>query len=199
MTELSIPDPPRAAGRRERRKRQVRDQITAAARDLFERQGIAATTIGQIAAAADVAEKTFYNHFGTRAELLAELASEHREALLARVERARRSPATTRARIGELCRDLAGRRAEASPVALQLAAAAPADADDELERALLDLLEDGLARGDVAPALDTHFAAELAAAGIAAALRNHAVRPDYPLRLRLEQIADLIGAAIEPR
>lgn len=52
-----------AEGRMERRKREIRHRIVAAAMELFERQGFANTTMEQIAEAADVARKTLYNHF----------------------------------------------------------------------------------------------------------------------------------------
>jgi AcrR family transcriptional regulator len=49
--------------RLERRKREVREKILAAAFELFLRQGVAATTIEQICEHADVANRTFFNHF----------------------------------------------------------------------------------------------------------------------------------------
>lgn len=56
--------------RRERKKRLTRQRIVMAAVELFETQGYEQTTVAQIAAAADVDPKTFFNYFGSKDELL---------------------------------------------------------------------------------------------------------------------------------
>lgn len=49
--------------RLERKKRETRQKIIDVAMDLFQRQGFDNTTMEQIAAEADIARKTIYNHF----------------------------------------------------------------------------------------------------------------------------------------
>jgi AcrR family transcriptional regulator len=61
---------PEPEGLRERKKRQTREAIAAAALDLFVRQGYAATTIAQIAAAADVSPRTVFGYFASKEELV---------------------------------------------------------------------------------------------------------------------------------
>ncbi|MEU5862101.1 TetR/AcrR family transcriptional regulator [Nonomuraea sp. NPDC047529] len=56
--------------RRERKKRETRQRIVSAAIALFEEQGYEQTTVTQIAAAADVDPKTFFNYFRTKDEVL---------------------------------------------------------------------------------------------------------------------------------
>ncbi|MEU9831198.1 TetR/AcrR family transcriptional regulator [Streptosporangium sp. NPDC048047] len=56
--------------RRERKKRQTRQLIAEAAIRLFGEQGYEQTTVAQIAAAADVATKTFFNHFPSKEDVL---------------------------------------------------------------------------------------------------------------------------------
>lgn len=56
-------------GRRERKKRATRDAIFIAARTLFMKKGYDAVTVAEIAAAADVSEKTVFNHFATKEDL----------------------------------------------------------------------------------------------------------------------------------
>ena len=56
----------RAPGLRERKKLATRRAIRRAALALFESQGYAATTVEQIAQAADVAPMTVYRYFGTK-------------------------------------------------------------------------------------------------------------------------------------
>jgi AcrR family transcriptional regulator len=59
-----------AEGRRQKKARQTRRRILAAAAELFTRQGYTATTIQQIAEQADVAWQTVYSVFGTKAAIL---------------------------------------------------------------------------------------------------------------------------------
>lgn len=53
-------------GLRERKKRRTREAIRSAAFDLFDRMGYAATTVNEIAAAAEVSPATFYRYFPTK-------------------------------------------------------------------------------------------------------------------------------------
>lgn len=67
MANVKIPE---AEGRRQKKARQTRRRILAAAAELFIRQGYAATTIQQVAEQADVAWQTVYSVFGTKAAIL---------------------------------------------------------------------------------------------------------------------------------
>lgn len=57
---------------RERKKAQTRTAIVAAAIDLFERKGYDATTIDDIAEAADVSPRTFFRYFDSKVEVVME-------------------------------------------------------------------------------------------------------------------------------
>lgn len=63
-------------GLRSRKKAKRRDEIIAAARSLFERQGIDATTMADIAAAAGISAPTVFNYFGSKDGVLIALISE---------------------------------------------------------------------------------------------------------------------------
>jgi len=57
-------------GRRERKKRAVRDALVDAALDLFDQQGVDATTVEQISERADVAARTFHRYFASKLDVL---------------------------------------------------------------------------------------------------------------------------------
>ncbi|QYZ70036.1 TetR/AcrR family transcriptional regulator [Neotabrizicola shimadae] len=63
-------------GLRDRKKARRRDEIIAAARELFAAQGIDATTMADIAAAAEVSAPTLFNYFGSKDGILIAMISE---------------------------------------------------------------------------------------------------------------------------
>lgn len=67
LVELGETRPP---GRRERKKLQTRETIAREGLRLFLANGFRATTIAQIAEAADVAESTIFLHFATKEDIL---------------------------------------------------------------------------------------------------------------------------------
>ncbi|MEV4897276.1 TetR family transcriptional regulator [Nonomuraea sp. NPDC055795] len=68
--------------RRARKKRQTRELIAEAAFRLFAERGFEQTTVAQIAAAADVATKTFFNHFPSKEEVVFFAAGDYYEVTL---------------------------------------------------------------------------------------------------------------------
>jgi AcrR family transcriptional regulator len=59
-----------ALGLRERKKLRTRELIAEAALELFSAQGYQATTVAQIAEAADVSERTVFGYFATKEDIL---------------------------------------------------------------------------------------------------------------------------------
>ena len=77
MTAAVETEPP-ALNRQERRKRELHAHILDTAIELFAAQGVEATTTTQICEVADIARKTFFNHFTNKSALIQEFASQQR-------------------------------------------------------------------------------------------------------------------------
>lgn len=73
---LKQPQRQEEPGLRSRQKAKRRDEIIAAAQMLFESQGIDATTMADIAAAAGISAPTVFNYFGSKDGVLIALISE---------------------------------------------------------------------------------------------------------------------------
>jgi AcrR family transcriptional regulator len=151
-------DPARELSRRERRKLEVRRRILDAAEGLFEAQGVSKTRVAEICERADVAEKTFFNHFASKQDLLRELASEALGRLLSDIEQARKRPGTTRERLVAFFGCIAQHVEEAGPMHRELLTeiihvAHEAQTEREQVRVLKDafgaLVADGVAAGDL--------------------------------------------------
>jgi AcrR family transcriptional regulator len=66
-------------GRPDRRQRRNRTALLEAAVALFQERGVRATKLEEICAAADVAPRTFFNHFESREQLVREIAEQRAE------------------------------------------------------------------------------------------------------------------------
>jgi AcrR family transcriptional regulator len=65
------PTPPdQRSSLRERKRARTRQALVEAATDLFARHGYEATTVADIAAAADIGTRTFFSHFASKEEVL---------------------------------------------------------------------------------------------------------------------------------
>jgi len=197
-----------AEGRRERRKRELRGRIYESARELFLRQGFEATTVAQIAEAADVAQATFFNHFASKQALLHELSgevSDHLEEMVAR-QLERPVPASERI-LGfalSVASDIGEARGLARDVLLELlsSSARPGEAYPYLARAqgpFCELIRQGQARGEIRDDLDAEFLSEIVLGSLNVAVTHWIVDVDYPLEARLRETAAFVNQAIEPR
>lgn len=79
---MSTPSPPGAQeGLRSRKRRETRARISSAALALFLEKGFEATTVDEIAAAADVSKRSFFDYFPSKEEVIAAWQDEFGQAL----------------------------------------------------------------------------------------------------------------------
>jgi AcrR family transcriptional regulator len=84
-----------AEGLRERKRRQTRERISQAAMTLFLERGFEATTVDDIAAAADVSKRGFFDYFPTKEDVVAAWQDDFGNRLVAAVAaRPAREPLT---------------------------------------------------------------------------------------------------------
>ena len=155
-------------GLRERKKLATRSAIHDAGMRLFAENGFAATTVEEIAEAADVSRATVFTYFSNKEDIVlgdAPLAVEALANLLREREPGESTIAATRAWLG----DLKGWLEPELAIQQRLAREVPGvgarrlQASRDIERVIADALE-----AELGP--DSHLAARLAAASLMAAL-----------------------------
>jgi len=198
---------PAVEGRRERRKRELRVRIYETARQLFLEQGFEATTVVQIAEAADIAQATFFNHFASKQAVLAEMTNEVSVYLrkLVDAQLARAVPAKERIRgfAENVAEELAQTRGLARDVVLELMRSnrGPAEAYPYLKRAhepFTHILAEGQRRGEVRSDLDAPFLTDMVLGCLNVAVTHWIADPDYPLADRLRETVAFVSEAIQP-
>lgn len=193
--------------RRERRKLEVRMRIVDAARALFRSQGFGATRVTQICERADIAEKTFFNHFPTKQDVVAELATRAVDELLLSIEAARKRGRTTRERIELFFGELAETMAATGPPEKEMIAAivqvvhasrdTSADAR-KMHDAVGALVADGLEVGDVTTRHDPDTLAEMIIGAYYVLTFNFVNLDDFPIRQQAASVARFLADAFSP-
>ena len=113
----------RGAGRRERRRTEIRERLFRAALRLFAERGYLETTVEDITEAADVGKGTFFNYFPTKEHVLATFGAERIATIESALDEAKKGPVLPALR--RMAVDLAGMWAE-SPELLRAIYAAHA-------------------------------------------------------------------------
>jgi AcrR family transcriptional regulator len=194
--------------RRQRRLLEVRHRIVDAARELFEQQGFEATKVSAICARADVADKTFFNHFPTKGDVLRAIAADALDELLGEIEDARKAPGGTRERLRTFFETLATRTLDAGPMHRELltelihlshSAGTERDQARRLHHAFRALVRDGRAAGDVSLAHSLETQTDVVVGAFYALMFNWANLDDYALRRQALAAARFLADALEAK
>jgi AcrR family transcriptional regulator len=190
--------------RRERRRLEIRERILTAAVSLFEAQGYEATTVNEIAQAADIAYGTFFNHFPSKLDLLRELSDRSLREVFANVEEVRKGPGTYLERLVLVFEGAARQAEEKGPQArdlinamLALAFPETAVSDDRRMRLLFrQLLEDGRAEGAIRDDVELEVLAEVVVGTWYAMFLSWVHDDGYPLRDRASATARFLASTL---
>lgn len=190
-------------GRRERKKLEVRARIYAVARELFGKHGFEATTVDEIAQAADVAPATFFNHFQSKQALLELMTGEvvdHLHAMT--VESLEREGAVLErlhAFVSRCALELGENRASARETLLEFMRldGSPDGPHPYLERLFepfVSLVSEGQARGEVRRDHEAAFLTQMMIGMLNSAMTSWFANPDYPVE---EGLVAAVEFAIE--
>ncbi|WP_319457471.1 MULTISPECIES: TetR/AcrR family transcriptional regulator [unclassified Mycobacterium] len=180
--------------RTDRRKQEIRDRILQAAFELFLSQGIDATKIEDICERADVANRTFFNHFATRQEMIQALAEKRllnlREVVLDR------SAEPVPSRLTGVFGDIAAALVEAGDTYRAMIGAmlvttvgSGTQRGFGLHDAFLELVKDGVAKGEISSKHDPQILADLLVGGLVVGIVNWTIDTTYSLETGLRDSA----------
>lgn len=203
LTEFTIDSVP--AGRRERRRVEIRERLVRAALRIFTAKGFTATTCEDITNAADVGKGTFFNYFPSKDHILAAFAEMQLDKLRALVKEApgihesapqmlqKMSERMTAepSRTPEITRMMLLANLSTEPVRRAMSAY-----QEEGLSLLSQLVELGQQRGEIRT---DYSAAEIAGAFrhiIFGALLLWSLRPDVPLKERVDSSIQLLWKGI---
>lgn len=195
-------------GRRERRKLEVRGRLLEAAQALFEEKGVQAATVAEICERADVAHKTFFNHFPAKQDLVRAMAGESIEVLLGEIEQAKAAGTTTARRIELFFEQVAARAAAAGPMHRDFLTAiiqAAQQADDEpvsarrLHAAFGAIVQAGIDAGEVTRRHPPETLTETILGVYYALMFNWANLDGYPIAARARAAGAFLAEALSPR
>jgi AcrR family transcriptional regulator len=176
----------------DRRKMEVRDRILGSAFDLFLSQGVAATTLEEICEHADVANRTFFNHFPTRQDMMRALA----ESRLLNLHDVviDRSSEPVPARLVGLFDDIARALVKSSDTYREVIAEMLASSGYGIQRGFalhatfLELVKEGVARGEVSVRHDAQTLADIIVGALTGGIVNWTVDKTYSLETGLHDL-----------
>jgi AcrR family transcriptional regulator len=176
----------------ERRKLEVREKIFAAAFELFLSKGVAATTIEEICERADIANRTFFNHFATRQDMIRALAQRRLvnlhdvvfdradQPIPARLIGLFDDIATALVGSGDTYREIIGEMLATSGYGIQRGS--------NLHDTFVELVKEGVARGEVSARHDAQTLADIIVGALSGGIVNWTVDRTYSLETNLHDL-----------
>lgn len=204
---VSTPSPADLS-RRERRKLEVHGRILEAAGDLFSEHGYPNSKVAEICERADVAHKTFFNHFPSKQHLLREIASLGIDELLVDIEAARKQGHSTPERLAAFFSVVAERTAQAGPMNRELVtelvhvvhdSTAKSEQARKLHDAFGAIVSDGLEAGDVTRRHDAETLTEMILGAYYVLMFNYANLDDFPIERQAAAVARFLADALAPQ
>jgi len=198
--------PTRPASRFEQQRRRNREALLEAAIDLFQQRGVRGVKLEEICERADVAPRTFFNHFETREHLYQAIAQQRAAQLAALFD----APAPESRPVHERLPELFARIAEylaARPLYRELVGEmlhVRTDGGSEvvrsrpLGRAAQRFVASGVARGEITDAVSEDVLADILLGALTTALSNWSASDSYDLPRELAHIANALLLLFTP-
>lgn len=191
-------------GRRERKKLEMRERILDEASALIEDQGLAATTVDQIADRVDISQTTFFNYFPSKAALVEALVARLVDLWNSVVDEAHAADASAVNKVRTLFQRTAdlthGQHRRLRDLIVETTRA-PLDAPSGLARMRAYFREDlaeGQARGDVRSDRDAGTLADSVLGLYVSVLLFWTTETEYPIAERLVAAAGIATEIISP-
>lgn len=187
--------------RTDRRKQEVRGRILQSAFDLFLSQGVDATKIEDICERADVANRTFFNHFATRQDMVRALAQQRLLNLHNVIFDRSSQPVPARLigvfddisaalmKSGDTYREMIGAMIGTGGLGLHRGSA--------MHETFLELVKDGVARGEVRCGHDPHIVADIIVGALVGGIVNWTMDDTYSLDSGLHGVAVALAQLLE--
>lgn len=188
----------------ERRKQEFRDKITQAALRLFEQQGVAETSVASIIKEADIAHKTFFNHFPSKDHLLQHIVNTYsahaygvfREAFKRYTDPAKRVDYC----FGSIARTLDSLNPHYKALLNYYLISGAGDLRTvqrgEFIAVVKQIMSDARAQGRLRKGFSVDTLTEMAAGLCVATLLNWSVEDDYPLVPKMKSTVKFINASV---
>ena len=186
----------------------MHQRILGAAMELFEARGVEVVRVDDICANADIAQKTFFNHFPTKQHLVREIAEEFLNAFRELLATARAAGGTTTQQIERFFALVANEVESRGPMhrgfvmeVIRVAhdVGANAEQNRQLHDAFGALLRDGVRAGDVTTAHPVAVLSEAVVGSFITLMLNWLGTESYPFRARASAMARFLADAMRAR
>jgi AcrR family transcriptional regulator len=190
--------------RTERNKREVRGRILAAAAELFDENGVEATKVEAICDQADIAVRTFFNHFPAKKDVVNQLAVDAAGEVAARIRSVHSEGVSTRERLALFFEQSALVSLQGGPMHRELLGAlvvVQVQAEDlqAARDAMIDLIRAGVDAGEVAADCPAETLADVVLGTFYRIIINWTNLDDYPIRSHLGNASRFLCDAIAPK